>query len=49
MCVYLRTKFQIFSIILTSFKQGVNFTLLTAKRTPKKPTLIKEAATGSVL
>ena len=36
MCLYLRTKFQISSIILKSFRSGV-ILLLTAKRTPKNP------------
>ena len=44
MCVYLRTIFQVPSIILTSFRQG-NFTLTppppTSKRTPKEPTQIR--------
>ena len=45
MLVYLRTKFQISSIILTSFRQrgrgdGGNFTP-TVKRTPKRPTLTR--------
>ena len=31
-CVYLRTKFDVFSIILTSFRRGN----LVEKRTPKK-------------
>ena len=43
MGVYLCTKFQVSSIILTSFRQRANFTSLphTAKRTPKKPTQIR--------
>ena len=43
MCVYLSTKFQVSSIILTSFRQGGNFTPLplTAKLTPKKPIQIR--------
>ena len=49
MCVYLRSKFQVSSIILTSFRQmgGGNFTpnppthTPTLKRTPKKPTQIR--------
>ena len=46
MYVYLHTKFQDSSIILTSVKQGGvggNFTLLspTAKQTPKKPSQIR--------
>ena len=41
-CVYLRVKFQVSSIIVTSFRQGDNFILhSTAKRTPKKPTKIR--------
>ena len=39
MCVYLRTKFQVSSIILMSFKRGGGSK--TPKRTPKKPTLIR--------
>ena len=42
MCVYLRDKFEVSSIILTSFRQGKRGGLLplpvTSKRTPKKPT-----------
>ena len=40
MSVYLHTKFQVSSIILTSFRQVGNFTPPhpTSKRTPKKPT-----------
>ena len=42
MGVYLRAKFEVSSIILTSFRQGGNFTPLpTSKRTPKKPTQIR--------
>ena len=48
MCVYLHTKFQLSSIPLTGFRQGVILTspppLLhthTSKRTPKKPTQIR--------
>ena len=40
MCVYLRAKFQILGIILTSFRQGVILPLPTAKRTSKRPTQI---------
>ena len=40
-CVYLRTKFQVSSIILTSFRQGVILPH-TTKRTPKKFTLIRD-------
>ena len=40
MDVYLRTKFEVSSIILTSFRQRGNFTPPpTSKRTPKKPAL----------
>ena len=39
MCVYLRSKSQVSSIILTSFRQGGNFTPdPISKQTPKKPT-----------
>ena len=44
MCVYLHTKSQVSSIILTSFIQGINFNPLpplTSIRTPKKPTQIR--------
>ena len=43
MCGYLRTKFQVSSISLTSFRQGVILPLppTTSKRTPKKPTQIR--------
>ena len=37
----LHAKFEVFSIILTSFRQGVSFTRPTSKRTPKKPTQIR--------
>ena len=37
MCVYLRTKYQVSSIILTSFRLGDDFT----SPTPKKPNQIK--------
>ena len=40
MCVYLRTKFQVSSIILTRFSQGVILSP-TAKETLKKPTQIR--------
>ena len=36
--MYLRTKFQVSSIILTGYRQGV---ILTSKRTPIKPTHIR--------
>ena len=41
--MYFRTKFQISSIILTSFRQGSDFTTppTTPKQTTKKPTLIR--------
>ena len=51
MCVYLRTKFQVSGIILTSFRQGGggNFTLLPpSKRTPKK-TIRNESKTKKIL
>ena len=44
MCVYLRVKFQVFSVILRSFRHRKeeggkgNSTSLTSNRTPKKPT-----------
>ena len=40
MCVYLRTKFEVSSIILTTFRQRVVVILSysTSKRTPKKST-----------
>ena len=45
MRVYLRAKFEIFSIILTSFRLEGNLTLPppthTSKRIPKKPTEIR--------
>ena len=41
MDVYLRSKFEVCSIILASFRQGVILTSPTSKRTPKKPTQIK--------
>ena len=42
MCVYVRTKFQVSSIILTSFRREVILpTPPPAKRTPKNPTQIK--------
>ena len=41
MCVFLRTKFQVPSTILTSFRQGGTFTSPTSKRIPTKPTQIK--------
>ena len=42
MCVYVRTKFQVSSIILTSFRREVILpTPLPTKRTPKNPTQIK--------
>ena len=45
MCVYLRTIFQVSSIIVTRFRQGGEGILFppppTSKRTPKKPTQIR--------
>ena len=42
MCVYVRTKFQVSSIILTSFRREVILpTPFPTKRTPKNPTQIK--------
>ena len=42
MCVYLRTKFQVSSIVLTSFRQVVEVVLLpNLKTTPKKNTQIR--------
>ena len=58
MCVYLHTKFQVSSIILTSFRQGVIFPsppppththTHTSKRTPKKPTQIRVNESGKKL
>ena len=40
MCIYLRAKFQVSSIIPTSFRQWV-VSPYTSKRTPKKPTQIR--------
>ena len=48
-CMYLRAKFQISSIILTSFRQGIILppltTTTTLKRTSKKPTQISAKPT----
>ena len=43
MGVYLRTKFEVYRIVLTSFRQGGSFTSFPTpqKRTPKKPTQIR--------
>ena len=42
MCVYLRTKFQVSSVVLTSFRQVVEVVLLpNLKTTPKKNTQIR--------
>ena len=41
MGVYLRAKFEVASIILTSFRQGGGVYPPTSKRTPKKPTQIR--------
>ena len=44
MGLYLRAKFEVYSIILTSFRQGEGVILppppFTSKQTPKKPTQI---------
>ena len=54
MCVYLRTKFQVSSIILKSFRHGVILSLTpppsppTAKGTLKKPTLIDLTTKGEI-
>ena len=56
MCVYLRTKFQVSSIILKSFRHGVILPLTpapsppppTAKSTLKKPTLIDLTTKGEI-
>ena len=37
MGVYLRAKFNVSSIILTSFRQGIDFYCPTSKRTLKNP------------
>ena len=50
MCVYLRTKFQVSSVILTSLRQGVILPPShTAKRTPKKSTFIRVKRNYKVL
>ena len=44
MCVYLRTKFQVSSLILTIFRQGGeggNFTRLPQNEPPNEPTQIR--------
>ena len=48
MCVYLRAKFEVSNIILTSFRQGEEGGVIlplppipTSKRTPKKSTQIR--------
>ena len=41
MGVYIRAKFEVSSMILTSFRQGVILSPPTSKRTPKKPTQIR--------
>ena len=55
MCVYLRTKFQVSSIILKSFRHGVILLLTpppplspTAKGTLKKSTLIDLTTKGEI-
>ena len=54
-CVYLRAKFEVSSIILTSFRQGRNLPRLlpqlhthTFKRTPKTPTQIRVKVTHQI-
>ena len=46
MCVYLHAKFEVSSIILTSFRQGVILPPPTSKRTPKKHTKIRVKETN---
>ena len=41
MGVYLSAKFEVSSIILTSFRQGVTLPPPNSKRTPKKPIQIR--------
>ena len=41
MFVYLRTKFQVSSKIITSFRQEVPLPLTNPRQSPKKPTQIK--------
>ena len=47
MCVYLRAKFEVSRIIITSFRQGVVLhcppppPTINSKRTPRKPTQIR--------
>ena len=41
MSVYLSTKFQVSSIILTSFRKGGVIITPTQKQTPKNPTIIR--------
>ena len=41
MGVYLRAKFEVYSIILTSFREGIVLPPPPSKRTPKKPTQIR--------
>ena len=40
-CVYLRAKFQVSTIILTSIRQGVILPPTTSEQTPKKSTQIR--------
>ena len=51
MSVYLLAKFEVSSMILTSFRHRGNFTLPlppTSKRTPKKPTQIRVKVTPDI-
>ena len=53
MCVYIGAKFEVCSIILTSFRQGVILpppppSSFTSKRTPKKPTQIRVKGTITI-
>ena len=40
MGVYIRAKFEVSSMILTSFRQGGNFIPITSKRTPKSEKML---------
>ena len=48
MFVYLCAKFEVSSIILTSFKGGRGGITPTSKRTPKKPTQIRVKEVSSL-